>query len=106
MTMPNEFCPRFEKCSVNNCPLHSDYPSLSSSPKDPETKCRAQKPTRLRIAEKFPGLLKYTGLSKKEFAKKQRRDNRTQEQRLKDAEWGKIMVKTRALKKSSREVIR
>ncbi|MBT6229340.1 MAG: hypothetical protein HOI47_22075 [Candidatus Scalindua sp.] len=105
MTMLSEFCPWFEKCSVNNCPLHSDYPNLSSSPKDPETTCHAQKRTRLRIAEQFPGLLKYDGLSKKEFEKKRRRDNRTPEQRLEDAEWGKLMAKTRALRKSNREVI-
>ena len=103
--MPNECCPNFERCSVNNCPLHADYPRLSSSPFDPETKCRAQMGTRLRIADQFPGLLKYDGLSTKEFSKKQRRDSRTPEQRLKDADWGKLMAKTRAMKKSKREAI-
>ena len=52
MTHPTPYtlCPSYLRCSVNACPLDPDYhqhPNLE----DDETRCRAQKPTRLRIVE-------------------------------------------------------
>ncbi len=73
-------CLSYEKCSVNNCPLHSQYPDLSESDYDQETKCKAQKPTRIGIANKYAGILKFGGLTVKEYKRQTRRKNRTAEE--------------------------
>jgi hypothetical protein len=98
MTTPNEFCPRFERCSVNACPLHPDYPELTTSPLDPETICRAQRNTRLKIAKQFPDSLKLGGLTVNEHRRKTRRENRTPREIQEAIEWGKMMREIKALK--------
>jgi hypothetical protein len=79
-------CPRFESCSINNCPLHKKYPNLSTFTSDPEQKCKAQKPTRIKIAERYPGILKFNGLNIKEYRLKLKRESRTPE------EWEKLRL--------------
>jgi hypothetical protein len=79
-------CPRFGNCSVNNCPLHSKYPKLSTRLDDPEIKCKAQKPARIRIAKRYPGILKLNGLNIKEYKLKIKRELRTPE------EWAKLRL--------------
>ncbi len=76
----SELCPQHPKCSVNNCPLYSKYPDMPVSEIDPETKCKAQKPTRMKIADEHPGILKFGGLTVKEYKRKIRRENRTAEE--------------------------
>ena len=100
MITPHRECPNFGRCSVNNCPLHPDYPDLTESKHDPETICKAQKSTRRKIAEQFPGSLALAGLTVKEHAREVKRANRTPEQLQKAAEWGKMMAKYRHLSKS------
>lgn len=59
-------CPSFEVCSCNICPLDPDFElkeALSG-----EERCRAHKTTRTRIANRYPGLLKYDGLTPREWA--------------------------------------
>ena len=75
-----DLCPSYQKCSVNNCPLHSQYPDLSESDYDRETKCKAHKPTRLKIAGEHPGILEFGGLTVKEYRRKMKRENRTEEE--------------------------
>ena len=76
----SELCPQHPKCSVNNCPLFTKYPDMPVSEIDPETKCKAQKPTRTEIAVNNPGILKFGGLTVKEYKRKTRRENRTVEE--------------------------
>ena len=62
-------CPRFEKCNVNKCPLDPDI-DLRNSVKTDE-KCTMEKQVRYKIGKKYPNLLKYQGLTKREWAGKQ-----------------------------------
>lgn len=83
-----EKCPQFGTCSVNRCPLHPRYASLEVAyPEkdaegndipftgDPETRCRALRKTRERIAADYPGL-KNGGLLDAEIARDRRRKAR------------------------------
>lgn len=65
--LPFYDCPRYEYCNVNNCPLHPQYPNLPIDPEDIEKKCTVAKSIRLRIASQFPGMLRYEGLTPREF---------------------------------------
>lgn len=62
-----KLCTRFTKCSVNNCPLHSDYPNLYIDEYDPEQKCQVEKSHRIKIAATCSDLLEYDGLTTKEY---------------------------------------
>lgn len=66
MVEPQEECPRYETCSVNQCPLHKDYGKLLFSPYDTEQKCNVSKKIRMRIGEKYH--LVHKGLKPKELA--------------------------------------
>jgi len=70
-TIPS-LCNRFPSCSVNNCPLDPEYPERYVDPSDPEKKCKYAKSYRMQIAEQFPGLLKFGGLTQLEYKRKQR----------------------------------
>lgn len=72
--MPYHECPGFNACSCNDCPL--DPLSLVAGGSlhfglKGEAKCRAEKPTRQRIASKYPDLLRFVGLSKRHFQAQQ-----------------------------------
>ncbi|KKH92879.1 hypothetical protein EO95_09380 [Methanosarcina sp. 1.H.T.1A.1] len=71
MTSPFKKCNRFSSCSVNNCPLDPEYPDRSVHEDDPEQECTCEKTYRVRIAEQFPGMLKYHGMTIKEYKNKQ-----------------------------------
>lgn len=64
---PFESCPRWHHCSVNNCPLSPEYPDGYTHPEDPEKKCTLPKSYRRKVAEKSPGILRFEGLTPKEF---------------------------------------
>lgn len=68
--LPFYQCPRYAKCSLNNCPLHPGYPNLIADPEDVEQKCGISKNVRTRIAAEFPAVLKFEGLTSKEFTAK------------------------------------
>ena len=63
-------CPRFMKCSVNNCPLHPSFPEIYTDPDDFQVKCKLEKEVRLKIGSNYPDLLKYQGLTPQEWAGK------------------------------------
>ena len=65
---PFEECPQFNTCSCNVCPLDPDMDEKFTLPG--EEKCKAHKPTRLKIGTKY-GLPK-KGLRGREFSGKQR----------------------------------
>jgi hypothetical protein len=64
---PFYLCPRYDRCSVNNCPLHPKYPNLYIDGADAEKVCDLGKARRQLIAGQFPGMLKYGGLTPREF---------------------------------------
>ena len=77
--MPYHECPSFVKCSCNVCPLD---PLAHQKERLPgEEGCKAEKPTRMRIGEKYPDLLKETGLTHREFQARERQNALTPEQR-------------------------
>lgn len=87
--MPFKKCPRYAKCSVNNCPLHPEYPDLYIDPEDLEKKCTMEKPVRTRIAAELPGILKYEGLTPREYSAKKRWDSLSEEEQKKIKNWSK-----------------
>jgi len=76
---PNEDCPRFDKCSVNKCPLHPDYNTLYCAPEDkdgpgdPEKTCLAKSSTRQAIAAQYPDILSKNGLTDGEIDRDRKR---------------------------------
>jgi hypothetical protein len=82
-------CTRFKTCSTNNCPLHPDYPELYTDGDDPEPRCTLPKSYRLKVAENFAGVLKFGGLTSREYAAKMKWDNMTDEERTQIIERGK-----------------
>jgi hypothetical protein len=59
-------CTGYIRCSVNNCPLCSRYSNLYIAPEDKEIICYVTRETRVKIAEKYPNILKFGGLTKTE----------------------------------------
>lgn len=73
-TMPYQECPSFEACSCNNCPLDPEASVIGGKERfglKNEEKCRAHKFTRKRVGLKYSHLLKYQGLTSKEWIGKQ-----------------------------------
>lgn len=69
MSQPYQECPRFNTCNVNKCPLDSEVDLKNTITGD--EKCTMEKNVRFKIGNKYPNLLKYQGLSKREWAGKQ-----------------------------------
>jgi hypothetical protein len=76
-----EDCPRFAKCSVNNCPLSSKYPNEFLSLEDKEKKCSMPKSRRARIGGNSQ--LKYKGLTVREFTGLDSWNSKTSEEQVK-----------------------
>lgn len=68
MREPFYDCPRFDFCSVNDCPL--SFKKSFSIPGDPETVCTLSKVRRMKIASIYN--LPTMGLKPKEHAAKKR----------------------------------
>ena len=83
---PNKECPRFDRCSVNNCPLTAKYPNWSVSPEDAESKCTLGKSKRFSIGSGT--CLNFKGLTPREFHAMERQESLTPEQRQKQVEIG------------------
>lgn len=62
---PYNECPSFNHCNCNICPL--DPESDEKSHLSGDEKCKAEKPTRFRIGQKYSNLLPYQGLTKREW---------------------------------------
>lgn len=67
-------CPRYQTCNVNKCPLHESYPNLLYAD-DREKSCTMEKQVRFRIGSQYPEVLKYQGLTVKEWTGKARFDS-------------------------------
>ena len=61
-------CPRFDRCSVNRCPLDEGYPNQFVDQHDKEKRCPIEKAVRVRIAATEPGRLAMSGLTIAEAA--------------------------------------
>jgi hypothetical protein len=63
-------CPRFDRCSVNRCPLAVGYPNQFVHPGDKRRRCTLEKGVRVRIAATSPGVLRMAGLTSAEHSAK------------------------------------
>jgi len=79
--MPYRKCTRFDKCSVNNCPLYPNYPNMYVHPDDVEQKCPMSKNYRYNIGKNYPDILKYQGLTPREFSSKAKWESKTEEEK-------------------------
>jgi hypothetical protein len=68
---PFEACRRFQKCSCNVCPLDPDVERMFALPGEME--CRADRPTREKIAASYLGRLPWNGLLPGERARDHRK---------------------------------
>jgi hypothetical protein len=78
MKQSYEDCPQFEHCNCNVCPL--DPAIKDKFTFEGDDKCRATKPTRVRIALKYPEL-PMKGLNYREFRNKTRWEAKSPEER-------------------------
>lgn len=83
---PYEKCSKYYNCSVNNCPLHPSYPGLFIDEEDKEKKCTLRKSTRFKIGSKYPDVIKYQGLTTREWSARKTYDNLTDEEKEKMVE--------------------
>jgi len=101
MSQPMCECPSFNVCSAPKCPLDPNI-DLRSRRLPDEDKCKAQKPTRLKIGKKYLQLLPYKGLTKKEWAGIKSWHTLTDVQRKKIVEQGANRLKSINLTKNKR----
>lgn len=93
-------CPRFNECSVNNCPLELMYPNMIVLDEDKEKTCTMEKQVRYKIGSKYPEILKFQGLTPKEWAAKKRYESLTYEEKQILAKRGKeALLKIKKVKK-------
>lgn len=88
MTQKEPFydCTRYKSCSVNNCPLHTEYPNLYVDPEDQQQKCKISKEYRIRIVEQYPNVLKFNGWTETEVKNKQKWDALPEEEKQRRTE--------------------
>lgn len=86
-------CPRWDHCSVNNCPLDPH----GSHPLDKERKCTIAKSIRVRIASQFPGQIKRGGLTAQEWASQQSYNRLSVADKARLADQGRLMLEQRRL---------
>jgi hypothetical protein len=71
----------------------SEYPELVSDPEDTETNCSLAKTIRIRIAAEYPDILKYNGLSPREYSAEIRWQNLSPAEQQEIKERGKKQLK-------------
>lgn len=62
-----QHCPRFKGCSINRCPLDSEYASKRFLEADREKSCGLPMETRLKIHNEHHGQLRFGGLTPWEY---------------------------------------
>jgi hypothetical protein len=97
MKQLTEACPRFQRCAVNDCPLHAGYGGpLEALPADAEQRCRLSKMKRLAVVARYPDLsakLRNGGLTPREQATIAREARLTDAQKEARRERGRQMVR-------------
>ena len=90
---PAKECPRWNRCSVNRCPLDPGYTAFPVDSADLERKCPMEKNVRRRIGQKYPELLPLLGLTAAEAAGLAKWNNMTLEERAALAQRGLTTLK-------------
>lgn len=80
-TQPFLECPRYDRCSVNHCPLDPLQSDREPHPGDKEPVCTMEKGVRARIGSKYLDLLPLGGLTPREHAGARKWANLTTAQR-------------------------
>jgi len=83
-----KLCPRWNRCSVNGCPLDNH----GSHPLDKAGACTMEKALRLRIASQFPGMIPRDGLTTREWAGRAVYERLPAATKLRLAERGKVAL--------------
>jgi hypothetical protein len=78
--LPFKECPSFDTCSAPKCPLDPDI-ELRTDRLSGEEKCKAHKPTRMKIGAKYPDLLPYGGLTGREFKGKMAWEGKSEDEK-------------------------
>jgi hypothetical protein len=86
-------CPRFIKCSVNNCPLSSQYPDIYTDIEDKQKECTLAKSIRVEIGSKYPEL-KYQGMTPREWASTKRYESFSSDEKENLAQIGTKSLKS------------
>lgn len=102
ISQPYHECPRFNRCSVNNCPLSFNYPFLVNY-EDRDPKCTLEKSVRVRIGSKYPGL-KYQGMTAREFNATKRYESLSVEEKERLARIGVQSLKNQVCSASQQQV--
>ena len=91
MKKPYYDCPSFNTCSSPKCPLDPECNDGMRYPEEP--KCKAEKPTRIKIGTRYPELLPLKGLTSKEWAGKQIWDRKSPAAKARIIEQGAKLAK-------------
>ncbi len=102
INQPYHECPRFNRCSVNNCPLSFNYPFLVNY-EDRDPKCTLEKSVRVRIGSKYPKL-KYQGMTGKEFSATKRYESLSIEEKERLARIGVLSLKNQFCSSSQKQL--
>ena len=102
INQPYHECPRFNRCSVNNCPLSFNYPFLVNY-EDRDPKCTLEKSVRVRIGSKYPRL-KYQGMTAKEFNATKRYESLSVEEKERLARIGVLSLKNQFCSSSQKQL--
>lgn len=86
-------CPRFKNCSVNNCPLSSQYPDLYIDIDDKQKECTLPKTIRVEIGSKYPEL-KYQGMTPREWGATKKYESLSSNEKEKLAQIGTKSLKS------------
>ena len=92
LAQPFYECPQFDSCSCNKCPLDPEYKNMIALPG--EERCKAQKPTRMKIGEKYQSVLPLKGLTCRESQGKKIWDRKTPTEKKQMLERGVKALKT------------
>jgi hypothetical protein len=90
--MPYEECPSFIGCDAPKCPLDPDIEIRVKASGD--SRCKAQKPTRKRIGEKYASILPLKGMTSRENSGQKAWNNRTPEEKKLFVEQGLKRLKS------------
>jgi len=95
---PFRECPRFQKCSTNNCPLHPLYMYMHTDRDDPDPVCTMEKQVRERIGAKYSDILRYKGLTSREYGAKLRWEALSPEEQQERIAKAKLNLSIRSVK--------
>lgn len=102
MNEPYMECTRYQRCSVNHCPLDPDQDTRQSHPGDKQQKCTLAKTIRVRIGSKYPDSLTLGGLTPREHQSKLRWSKLTAAQKQAITDKGRANIERINLKQRTK----